>query len=101
MPTPTACPLIAAMTGLRTSYGQHSRSLVATATELAARQVGTRAERPSGAGDDDRPHLVVGVRRAIASPSSAPSSVVHAFSLSGRLSVTVATPSLTSYSTVS
>ena len=76
-PTPTAGPLIAAITGFRLSKIRSDTrpppsrgtpvgpGLVAPATggeRLAtARQVGAGAEAAAAPGDDDRPHLVVGV----------------------------------------
>ena len=76
-PTPTAAPLIAAMTGLvqskirsdtrpppsRVTPGTVGRLVAAAAGErvAAGRQVGAGAEAAPGAGDDDDPHVVVGV----------------------------------------
>ena len=74
-PTPTAGPLIAAITGFvdskirSVSSPPLSRLAPATLSRLravervaAAAQVRARAEAPAGAGDDDRAHVVVRVR---------------------------------------
>ena len=108
MPTPTAEPLMAPITGLVQSKMRSDEHAAAVARarvgELSVRpsgvvvervaagaQVGAGAERPPGAGHDHRPHGVVGVglveRRRAAPRASSP---VKALSCSGRFSVMIA-----------
>ena len=110
-PTPTAGPLIAAITGLvhsntrsmkrpPPSRGTRRRSLALPRPVIerlaAARQVGAGAEPAAGAGDDHHPDLVVGVGAVERLDQLArPSSRVQALSRSGRLRVIVSTPSST------
>ena len=114
MPTPTAAPLIAATIGFRQlkiasvieSLGLALLRLVAVVPDLegaaAAGDVGAGAEGAAGAGDDDGAHLVHRIHAAGRSRSVPGSStVLKALSLSGRLRVTVITPSARSVSRVS
>ena len=109
MPTPTAGPLIAAITGFAESKMRRatcppvSRGTSSPAWRsrqsnvlAAAAQVGAGAEPAALAGDDDRAHIVVGVGAVERLDQLPAHRRVNAFSRSGRSSVIVSTWSSTS-----